>query len=481
MYKLLAILLPLASGLWLTYSQFEKFYRTESLLLFPIMALCALSALIIALPTLKLKQKSRLALSVVFPYGVCCVFFFNRLFFYFALMASVLFVLPSIRERQGSCIIDFTSSGDLLVIKKYRRRTALEAYAFVSNGFMAVILIFMALTLAFPYPSKYWYSRQFITGKTAGSAYEPIAAASGRVTEAVWFNEKSLLAAGFFDIDTPEGVKPSPCKAAGIKLGDVITKIDGCDALDSDFIKNGPTEKEYSFEVLRPNAVSGEYEKLTFGVTPLFSAEDDLYRVGMNYYKGASLGASVQTLSFYYPPDLRFAATAHSFDEMLNKIENRSGALFSAVVTGRDKAGLSAIANEHIGDLKYSDGYGAFGTLFEAEGGRLLPIARKNEVRRGRAHLLSSFEGTEIREYEVYITGTYRIEGRDVLTLIAEDERIRDFGGVTRGMSGSPIIQNGKIVGALSNMDKDGISVYATYACDMAGEMTKLFGEDEKG
>lgn len=481
MYKFLAVLLPLASGLWLTYSQFEKFYRTESGLLFPIMALCALSALIIALPTLRLRQKSRLALSVVFPYGVCCVFFFNRLFFYFALMASVLFVLPSIRERKESSTIDFTSSGDLLIIKRYRRRTALEAYAFVSNGFMVLILILMALTLSFPCPSKYWYSRQFVTGKTAGESYEPVATASGQVTAAVWFNEKSLLAAGFFDINTPEGVKLSPCKVAGIKLGDVITKIDGCDALDSDFIKNGPTEKEYTFEVLRPNAVSGEYEKMTFGVTPIFSSDDNLYRVGMNYYQGASLGASVQTLSFYYPSDLRFAATAHSFDEILQSIENRSGSLFRAAVTGRDKAGLSAVPDEHIGDLKYSDGYGAFGVLSEAEKGKSFPIADKNEVRRGKAVLLSSFEGTEVREYEVYITGTFRIEGRDVLTLIAEDERILDFGGVTRGMSGSPIIQNGKIVGALSNMDKDGISVYATYACDMAGEMAKLFGEDDKG
>ncbi len=481
MYKLLAVLLPLASGLWLTYSQFEKFYRTEAQLLFPIMALCTLSALVIALPTLKLKRKSRLALSVIFPYGVCCVFFFNRLFFYFALMASVLFVLPAIRERQGSCTIDFTSSGDLLVIKKYRRRTALEAYAFVSNGFMAVILILMALTLAFPCPSKYWYARQLVTGKTAGSDYEPIAAVSGRVTEAVWFNEKSLLAAGFFDINTPEGVKPSPCKAAGIMLGDVITKIDGCDALDSDFIKKGPKEKTYAFEVLRPNALTGEYEKKSFDVTPVFSVDDNLCRVGMNYYQGASLGASVQTLSFYYPSDMRFAATAHSFDEMLNSIDNRAGALFQAVVTGRDKEGLAAVPNKRIGDLKYSDGYGAFGTLTEAAGGKLLPIAKKSEVRRGKAYLLSSFEGTEIREYEVYITGTYRIEDRDVITLLAEDERILDFGGVTRGMSGSPIIQNGKIIGALSNMDKDGVSVYATYACDMAGEMARLFGEDDKG
>ncbi len=480
MYKFLAVLLPLASGLWLTYSQFEKFYRTESCLLLPILALCAFSALLIALPTLKLRQKSRLVLSIVFPYGVCCVFFFNRLFFYFALMASVLFVLPSIRERKGSCTIDFTSSGDLVVIKKHRRRTALEAYAFVSNGFMAVILILMAFTLAFPCPSKYWYARQFVTGKTAGSEYEPIAAASGRVTEAVWFNEKSILAAGFFDINTPEGVKTSPCESAGIKLGDVITKIDGCDALDSDFIKKGPEEKAYAFEVLRPNAKTGEYEKKSFDVTPVFSTDDNLYRVGMNYYQGASLGASVQTLSFYYPSDMRFAATAHSFDELIANIENRSGALFKAVVTGRDKAGLSAVPNKRIGELKYSDGYGSFGILSETENEKLLPIARKNEVRRGKAYLLSSFEGTEIREYEVYITGTYRIEGRDVITLIAEDERIREFGGVTRGMSGSPIIQNGKIVGALSNMDEKGISVYATYACDMAGEMARLFGEDDK-
>ena len=103
--------------------------------------------------------------------------------------------------------------------------------------------------------------------------------------------------------------------------------------------------------------------------------------------------------------------------------------------------------------------------------GEAMPIAKKSELRPGRATLLSGFTGGEIEEYSILITGTYRIDQRDVFCLVVTDKRLLDAGGITRGMSGTPVIQNGKIIGALSNACSDGKCAYATFASDMAHEL----------
>ncbi len=468
-FNILAVTAPLFIGLYLSATYFYPFYKTEPYLLLPIFALCALSALCISLPALGKRSKVRFALSMMFPFAFCFSVAMNAVVSVWATAiaaASALLYLPKKREYE---FVDFLPSGEMLVIKRRAGRTPRQTYIFATNVLMLLFLILSVFTLCFKTPSRVWQARLFPVDLSEKPLPGDCAVPSGNVTATLWYGDDILLVAGFFDV----GSAPSPCEAAGIREGDIVTEINGESALSSSFITDGATESPAVLTVLRADSEGDSFETLSFTVTPIYSEEDGVYRIGMTYYSGASLGASVQTLSFYYPDTGLFAATAHSSDPLFDNVYNLSGALTRSTVTGRDEDGLTVEGGDIIGKVAFTNDYGAFGTLSEASG-EALPIAKKSEIRRGKAVMLSSFEGEDVREYDVYITGTYRIDGRDVITLLAEDERIVKFGGVTRGMSGSPIIQNGMIVGALSNMDAGGYSAYATFACDMASVLTDM-------
>ena len=292
---------------------------------------------------------------------------------------------------------------------------------------------------------------------------------SGLVTCSVGYDTAAIYVDTFSDIETENGTTPSPAKAAGMKEGDVIVTINGQRAKTSDFITKGPTGEESLFEVVRLKE-DGSTETVFLKITPVYSVPDDRHLIGILYYDSILPGLyqTLQTVSFFYPDNGYFAATAHS-----SETENASyytNVLKKAVVTGRDETGLTASVGETLGEIAVSNRYGSFG-YWENQSGEALPIGKKSDVRLGRATLLSSFEQNEVKEYEAFVTGTYRIDNRDVICLVVNDDRIRKAGGVTRGMSGSPIIQNGKIIGALSNTDSEGYCSYATFAYDMAHEI----------
>lgn len=465
LFDLIAVIFPTVIGIFLTKLQFESYYVGEEGLMAPIFALCVLAALCISLPALGKRRKIRLVLSLIFPFAFCYTFFYNNFCFYIPVCAGAALLLVIRPKKRVKTKFEFTDNSAILEMKYYTRRTGRDCYIKATNVLMVLSITLMLVSFFYDTPSRWWFVRAFPQGDTPIDVSEVYAIPSGQVTNASWHNDEALLVVDFFDIETEEGTV-SPCKDAGMQVGDIVTKINGQDALSSDFITDGGGET-IEITLLRINAETADYDELTFTVTPVYSTADEAYRIGMSYYTGAALSASVQTLSFYEPYTGVFAATAHSSEEAVADIENRSGMLYSAYVTGRDETGLVSFPTEYISDIYATDDYGAYGKLVEFESMGELPIAAKSEVKRGKATLISSFDGGECEEYDIYITGTYRIEGRDVLTFLAADERLVAFGGVARGMSGSPIVQNGKIVAALSNMDKGGYSAYATYACDM--------------
>lgn len=463
--------LPVLLGFYLVFTKFYAYYSSEPLLAAPLFALCALSALLIALPSHEKFNPRYFLLSLIFPFALCVCAAYNFIYLPPVLLFSVLYALLFRKGRVRSRI-EFVE-GDLFVVNTRRKRTFKDVYVSACGIFMILTLVLFILTLSFTRPTRFWLSRLFPVDLRDYRLQSEEAVPCGNVTAACWYSDEALLVGDFFDVSS----SPSPCREAGLLKGDIITAIDGGSPLSSSLVKDGATGAAVEITVLRPESGKSYIEK-TFTVKPVFSEEDDAYRIGLSYYTGASLGASVQTLSFAFPESCRFAATAHSSDSTVSSVST-GGALFPVRVTGRDADGLTVeLSDSETGRIDFSDIYGSFGTLNSVKGSPL-PIAKKRELRRGKAVMLSDFEG-EVYEYEVFITGTYRIEGRDVITLIADDKRLRAFGGVARGMSGSPIIQNGKIIGALSNMDDDGVSAYATFACDMAHELDILFAESEE-
>lgn len=460
MFSFIKNLIAVSMAVIFTYAYYGHFYKNAPCLLAILCASGAIIALCFSAP--KTKSKLLMVFRLFLPFIVLYTFTYNFIFALFSLLASLIISVFIPQQRKYTKIL-FDEENKPFVIT-YKKNVKL--FPHIRGIFSAIITLVFALGFIFFRPSPIWLTRAFPIDYTQKAALSGNVIPSGIVTSTVWYDDNALSIAAFFDIDD---AYPSPGEKAGLKQGDIVTKINGERALGSDFITKGADENPAKLTVKRQEA-DGTLTELSFLVTPIYSEKEQRYLIGITYYSTAAISASVQTMTFSYPDTGYFAATAHSSDDLYDTMEDLKGLLMYSLAEGRDSEGLIAIPKDIIGEILYSDDYGCYGVA-TVPGSEALPIARKKDFRIGKATLLSAFEGGDVKEYEVHIIGTYRIDGRDVMYLIASDPNLKKHGGITRGMSGSPIIQQGKLIGALSNMDSGGYSAYATFACDMAHQI----------
>lgn len=458
------------STFYFTYTYYDEFYVTDTNLLYFLCIVGIAIAFVLTIGGIKAGKRATKLIFLFTPYATVYCLTYNALFavLCFAALTFAAIILPHKRYYYK---IEFDRENNVSYTLCSVKKTFGQLYhrwACILSAGMAVLFVF---TCIFTTPTTIWQLRFFPNNFSEKPILTGEVFPSGKVTSTAWYDENALLVTEFFDIETQTGTQ-SPCKDAGMLPGDIITLINSQPAYESDFITKGATEDPVTLSVLRSKP-DGTSENLTFTVTPVYSKEEARFLIGITFYTSAMVATSVQTVSFIYPETGYFAATAHSSDEVYAPGGTLLGILINAQSVGRDAEGLVVKpTNEILGTIIHTNGYGAFGVMTEPDQ-TTLPIAKKDEVRYGKAVLLSNFEGKGEQEYSIFITGTYRIDSRDVICFIVTDERIQKAGGITRGMSGSPIIQNGKIIGALSNMDQGGYSAYATYAYDMAHELFK--------
>jgi stage IV sporulation protein B len=115
-------------------------------------------------------------------------------------------------------------------------------------------------------------------------------------------------------------------------------------------------------------------------------------------------------------------------------------------------------ADHIIGSLTKNSSCGIFGTMEKNDllhGKAALPVASFSEIKTGPATIFSNVSGSEVKEYKVEITRIYsgaESVGRSMMISVKDDDLIAQTGGRVQGMSGSPIIQNGKIIGAVTHV-----------------------------
>jgi stage IV sporulation protein B len=140
----------------------------------------------------------------------------------------------------------------------------------------------------------------------------------------------------------------------------------------------------------------------------------------------------------------------------------RSGALYAATVASV-KAGQagspgqlkgSVSAGDPLGSLRINTPYGVFGTC-GAWQGTAIPVAESEEVRPGPAQIMSNVSGDAVEIFQVEIVKVYDCDstnGRDMMLQITDPELLRATGGIVAGMSGSPILMDGKLIGAVTHV-----------------------------
>jgi len=178
--------------------------------------------------------------------------------------------------------------------------------------------------------------------------------------------------------------------------------------------------------------------------------------------------AGIGTMTFYDPNTGLFGALGHGISDvdtaMLMPLQ--SGSIMYAEVTDVEKGAAGAPgelhgafkAGEDLGELYSNTKSGVFGELADTSlAGDIKPveIASRNEVQVGKATILSNIAGNKVAEYEVEITRLYPENPNDTRNLMLKvtDQRLLTAtGGIVQGMSGSPILQNGKLVGAVTHV-----------------------------
>ncbi len=274
-----------------------------------------------------------------------------------------------------------------------------------------------------------------------------------------------LFSAGLIVVGSSElksdGTSASPAFESGITEGDILTQINSTrlDSIETlqNILKNSSGE-----------ALSISYTRagkpLQATVTPIKS-EKDSYKLGV-WLRDSMAG--IGTMTFFDPKSNVFGALGHGINDVdtMQLMPLSSGAIVQSTVAGVKKGRSGSpgelqgdfTASTIIGSLYANSDTGIFGKLTEtglAEGKTAIPIARFDEITVGPATILSNVEGDLTETFNIQITRVYPDKNDTTrnMTIEVTDPRLLEItGGIVQGMSGSPIIQNGKLVGAVTHV-----------------------------
>ena len=252
----------------------------------------------------------------------------------------------------------------------------------------------------------------------------------------------------------------NPAEEAGIKAGDVILSACGETLSSSNRfaeIIRASGGSEISLTVRRDG------REFNTSLTPAFSDAEGTYKAGL-WIKDSSAG--VGTMTYTDPESGCFGALGHPISDSETKkiLPLGSGEIVDVTVTGCDKGApgrpgelfgtfLSGLA---AGTILKNCEQGIFGRLnYVGTRAKAVPIAFKTEVETGEATILATVDGSTPREYDAVIEKISLGDSsptKNLVIRVTDPELLRQTGGIVQGMSGSPILQNGKLVGAVTHV-----------------------------
>ena len=282
------------------------------------------------------------------------------------------------------------------------------------------------------------------------------AAPSGKLT-GIYIETDGLFVIDTAEVTTKDGEK-MPAKNK-LKSGDYITKIDG-ENINSkmEFLEkiNESKGKTIVLTVIRSDSTK------KVRIKPVIDEEDGQYKIGA-YIRNNTQGIGTIT----YTQGQKFAALGHGISDidLGSLLSIRGGEIYQAEITNIKK-GSAGSPGEIVGMIDYREENlkgsivkntknGIFGVFFqEQQEEDQIPVALKQEVKEGAAQIISYVSG-EREEYDIQITSVDKGNNEKLkgMTIKVTDEKLKKLtNGIVQGMSGSPIIQDGKLVGAVTHV-----------------------------
>ena len=290
------------------------------------------------------------------------------------------------------------------------------------------------------------------------SKYNNVKLIVGGVPFGVKFSTDGVTVVGFCDL---EGIPSTqnPAYVAGIRPKDIIIRVNGRDIKGSGDLTSIVEESggsEISVTYLRG---SGEHEAR---LKPIYSASEGKYKTGVFV---RDHGAGIGTVTYIVPGSGEFGGLGHGIcDGETGELVRMKGGVVMNVKINSIKKGISgepgeikgSFGIERLGQLRSNTECGVYGRFEKIpEGiGNAIPIGTRGDVKCGEATLVTTLADGDREEYKLEITSINRdAKGSKCFVIkITDDRLIEKSGGIVQGMSGSPIIQNGKIIGAVTHV-----------------------------
>ena len=276
------------------------------------------------------------------------------------------------------------------------------------------------------------------------------------------------------DSVTTENGKISPGLKAGLKEGDLIISINGEKVFSNEDVAR--IIEASDGKELTLNIISNEKSK-TVKITPALCYQSGKYKTGI-WVRDSSAG--IGTLTFYSPTSGTVCGLGHGIcDVDTGKLLTmNSGELVKAEILDVNKGNsgdpgelIGRFKDESFSTLKINNETGVYGSCdLSYDDKNLTELALKQEVKVGEAQILTTVNGETPKYYKCEIEKIAHNNSitKNMVVKITDDELISKTGGIVQGMSGSPILQNGKLVGAVTHvLVDDPTKGYAIFAENM--------------
>ena len=269
---------------------------------------------------------------------------------------------------------------------------------------------------------------------------------------------EGVLVINVTEVETENGTQ-KPATNGGIKKGDYIIKANGVE-IDSNekltkIVEESQGEK-INFLVKRNS------KKINFSFCAVLCKETKKYKVGI-WVRDSSAG--IGTLTFYSPATNIIGGLGHGIcdEDTGSVLQIDSGEIVNAKILSVEKGAVGSpgqlngkFGNKTLGEIQLNCSGGVYSkSNSNIDTSFLVEVALKQEVKSGKAQVYCTIDGEEPQLFECNITlrsSAYMAPTQNMIVTITDQKLLNKTGGIVQGMSGSPIIQNGKLIGAMTHV-----------------------------
>lgn len=295
-----------------------------------------------------------------------------------------------------------------------------------------------------------------------------------------------VLVVGMSEIEGKDNQRYKPYVNTGIEEGDTIIKVNNKEINSTDDLIETVNQSEGN--KIKINYIH-EKETKECSITPVETINKE-YKIGLWVRDSA---AGVGTITFYEPSNKTFGALGHGITDIdTNELINiASGEFITTKILNITKGEVGTpgkiqgtIDNQtNIGTISKNTKFGIYGKVdnlssINIDKSKEMDVALRDEIKHGKATILCSLDNQTPQEYEIEIEKIFKDNNYDNKSMqikVTDERLLNKTGGIIQGMSGSPIIQNGKFVGAIThvlvNNPQEGYGVFADIMLKKASEI----------